>query len=81
VAQLAALGFIINFVFSQFVYFIAKGQDVFRQIKKQPWPFTTLKKLYASLVTYKGKLNKGIISLFEQYEDFKVYTSLSFNLY
>ncbi len=70
-----------NFVFSQFVYFIAKGQDVFRQTKKQPWSFTPLKKLYASLVTYKGKFNKGIISLFEHYEDFKVCTPLSFNLY
>ncbi len=71
----------ISFVFSQFVYFIAKGQDVFRQTKKQPWPFTPLKRLYASLVTYKGKFNKRIISFFEHYEDFKVWTSLSFNLY
>jgi hypothetical protein len=71
----------INFVFSSFVYFIAKGQDVFRQTKKQPWPFTPLKKLYASLVTYKGKFKKGIMSLFEHYEDFKVCKLLSFNMY
>jgi hypothetical protein len=61
--------------------FIAKGQDVFRQTKKQPWLFTPLKKLYASLVTYKGKFTKGIISSFEHYEDYKVCTSLSFHLY
>ncbi len=71
----------INFVSSQFVYFIAEGQDVFRQTKKQPWPFTPLKKLYTSLVTYKGKFKKGIISLFEHYDDFKVCKLLSFNLY
>jgi hypothetical protein len=71
----------INFVFSQFVYSIAKGHDVFRQTKKQLWPFTPLKKLYTSLVTYKRKFNKGIISSFEHCEDFKVCTSLSFNLY
>jgi len=71
----------INFVFSQFVSFIAKGQDVFRQTKKKPWPFTPLKKLYASLVTYKGKFKEGIISLFEHYEDFKVCQLLSFKLY
>jgi hypothetical protein len=62
----------INFLFSQYVYFIAKGQDVFKQTKKQPWPFTQLKKLYASLVTYKRKFKKGVIFSFEHYEDFKV---------
>ncbi len=61
--------------------FIAKGQDVFKQTKKQPWSITQLKKLYASLVTYKGKFTKGIISLFEHNEDYKVCTSLSFHLY
>ncbi len=62
----------INFVFSQFEYFIAKGQDVFRQTKKQLWPFTPLKKLYAFLVTYEGKLKKGIISSFEHYVDLRL---------
>ncbi len=60
--------------------FIAKGQDVFRQTKKQPRPFTPLKKLHASLVTYKGKFTQGIISSFEHYEVYKVCTSLSFHL-
>jgi hypothetical protein len=71
----------ISFEFSQFEYFIAKGQDGFRQTKKQPWHFTPLKKQNTSLVTYKGKFNKGIISSFEHYEDFKVCKLLLFNLY
>jgi hypothetical protein len=61
--------------------FCCQGQDVFRQTKKQPWPFTLLKKLYDLLVTYKGKFTKGIISSFEHYEDFKVCKLLYFKLY
>jgi hypothetical protein len=61
--------------------FCCQGQDVFRQTKKQPWPFSPLKKLYALLVTYKGKFTRGIISLFEHYEEFKVCKLLSFKLY
>ncbi len=61
----------IYLIFSLSIYiFCCQGRYVFRQSKKQPWPFTTLKKLYALLVTYKGKFTKEIISLFEQYEDF-----------
>ena len=61
--------------------FCCQEQNVFRQIKKQPRPFIPLKKLYTSLVPYKGKFTKGIIFLFEQYEDFKVCWLLSFKLY
>jgi hypothetical protein len=61
--------------------FWCQGQDDLRQTKKQPWPFSPLKKLYTLLVTYKGKFTKGIISLFEHYEDFKVCKFLSFKLY
>ncbi len=61
--------------------FCCQGQDVFRQTKKQPWLFSPLKKLYALLVTYKGKFTKGIIFSFEHYEDLKICKLLSFKLY
>ncbi len=62
--------------------FHCQGQDVFRQTTMtQPWPSTPLKKQYSSLVTYKGNFKKGIISLCEHYEDFKVWKLLSFKLY
>ena len=65
-------------IFIYLIYFLSiciihcQRQDVFRQTQKQPWPFTSLKKQYALLVTYKGKFTKGIIFLFENCEDFKV---------
>ncbi len=59
------------------------AHEVFTESFGKPWPFPTLKKLFATLPTYKGKFNRGIISLFEQYkyDDFKVCQLLTFKLY
>jgi hypothetical protein len=46
------------------------GLEVFRESDHQLWPFPTLKKLFALLTTYKGKFNRGITTLFEQYDGF-----------
>jgi hypothetical protein len=74
-------------IYIYIIYFLSicilccQGQDVFYESTRKLWPFSTLKKLHALSVTFKGKFNKGIISLFEDYEDVKVCKLLSFKLF